>query len=145
MRSPPVRSPPSQRRTIDGPGAPILFVRTLQDPAAIATIVSKEVWVTDFGVALTATGPLEERIHRQVYAGPRFGFLVMSLFGVAIGLAISVVLGRVIGAQLVGVTVYDPPTLAATTVLLTITAAIACWIPARRAAQVDPLVALRHE
>jgi putative ABC transport system permease protein len=52
---------------------------------------------------------------------------------------------RVIGTQLVGVTRYDPPTLAAATLVLTMTAAIACWIPARRAARVDPLVALRAE
>ena len=65
--------------------------------------------------------------------------------GLAIGLAMSMLLGRVIGTQLVGVTAYDPLTLATAAVLLTTTAAIACWIPARRAARVDPLVALRYE
>ncbi len=65
--------------------------------------------------------------------------------GITIGIAISLVLGRAIGTQLVGVTPYDPLTLAATTSLLTITAAIACWIPARRATRVDPMVALRYE
>jgi ABC-type antimicrobial peptide transport system permease subunit len=65
--------------------------------------------------------------------------------GIAVGMAVSLVLVRVIEAQLAGVTAYDPATLAATTVLLTMTAGIACWIPARRAARVDPMVALRHE
>ena len=65
--------------------------------------------------------------------------------GVAVGMAASLILVRVIETQLVGVTAFDPATLAATTVLLTVTAAIACWIPARRAARVDPLVALRYE
>jgi putative ABC transport system permease protein len=65
--------------------------------------------------------------------------------GIAVGIPVNLVLGRVIGTQLMGVTVYDPPTLAATTFLLTMTAAIACWIPARRAARVDPIVAPRYD
>jgi putative ABC transport system permease protein len=65
--------------------------------------------------------------------------------GMAIGIAMSLVLGRMIGAQLLGVTAYDPATLAATSLLLAVTAAVACWIPARRAARVDPMVALRYE
>ena len=48
--------------------------------------------------------------------------------GMVLGVAVSLVLGRVIGSQLVGVTAYDPATLAATTLLLTIAGAIACWI-----------------
>lgn len=69
--------------------------------------------------------------------------LVMA--GMGVGITISLTLGRVIGTQLVGVKVYDPETLAATTLLLMMRAAIACWIPARRAARVDPMVALRYE
>ena len=71
--------------------------------------------------------------------------VLLVVAGMAIGLGVSLALGRLIGTQLVGVTAYDPPTLAATTLLLTITAALACWVPARRAARVDPMVALRYE
>lgn len=65
--------------------------------------------------------------------------------GIAIGLVMSALLGRTLGAQLVGVIAHDPQTLAAAAAVLALTAAIACWIPARRAARLDPLVALRHD
>jgi putative ABC transport system permease protein len=66
--------------------------------------------------------------------------------GVAIGLIVSLLLGRVIEGELWrGVKAYDPTTLAATALLLLATGVLACWIPARRAARVDPMVALRYE
>jgi putative ABC transport system permease protein len=65
--------------------------------------------------------------------------------GIAIGIAVSLLLARSIGTQLVGVTAYDPVTLTAAALLLAATAAIASWIPARRAARVDPMVALRYQ
>jgi ABC-type antimicrobial peptide transport system permease subunit len=67
------------------------------------------------------------------------------LAGLAIGIVVSLILGRLISTQLVGVTPYDPTTVATMTLLLTLTSAIACWIPARRAARVDPVIALRYE
>ncbi len=175
------------------------MVRTAAPPGAIMNAVRQAVWAGDSGVALLNPGTLEDRINEEMYAGPRFGMICMSIFGgmglilvtlgvysvlaystvqktheigirmalgaqasdalalvvkaglrlvvagIAIGIPLSLVLGRVIGTQLVGVTVYDPFTLVATTGLLTMTAAIACWIPARRAARVDPMVALRCE
>ena len=66
--------------------------------------------------------------------------------GIAIGLLASLLLGRVVQSELSrAVKPYDPTTLAATTALLVATAILACWIPARRAARVDPMVALRYE
>ena len=66
--------------------------------------------------------------------------------GVAMGLIISLLLGRAIEAELWrGVKPYDPATLAEMALLLVGTGALACWIPARKAAGVDPMLALRHE
>ena len=68
------------------------------------------------------------------------------LAGVAVGLIVSLLLGRAVEAQLwPGVKPYDPVTLASTVLLLLTTGVLACWIPARRAARVDPMVALRYE
>jgi len=65
--------------------------------------------------------------------------------GVGLGLIASTALGRVIGTQLWGVSAYDPWTLVGVPVILLLTGVVACWVPARRAAGVDPLVALRYE
>ena len=74
----------------------------------------------------------------------RMGLRLVGI-GVGLGLIASVALGRVIGTQLWGVSAYDPWTLACVPVILLLTGVVACWVPARRAASVDPLVALRHE
>jgi putative ABC transport system permease protein len=94
----------------------------------------------EIGIRMALGAQASDALAMVVKAGFR-----LVLAGIAIGIPLSLVLGRVIGTQLVGVTVYDPLTLVATTGLLTMTAAIACWIPARRAARVDPMVALRCE
>ena len=75
-------------------------------------------------MALTFTGSLE-------------GFI--SQFGVRVALS------RVIASQLWGVSPYDPATLASVAAVLLLTGLVACWVPARRATRVDPLVALRYE
>ena len=71
--------------------------------------------------------------------------LRLVLTGIAIGVAVSLAIGRLISSQLWGVSAHDPTTLAAVAILLLATGAIACWLPARRATKVDPLVALRYE
>ena len=186
--------------TVTGSGAQVLLVRSQQTPMALMNEVRQAVWATDAGVALALPGALEDRINERLYAGPRFGFLLMTIFGclglilvtvgvysvlayatarktheigirmalgaeradvlrlvvraglrlvtagVAIGLVVSLLLGRAIEGELArGVKAYDPMTLASTTLLLVATGALACWIPARRAARVDPMVALRYE
>jgi putative ABC transport system permease protein len=65
--------------------------------------------------------------------------------GVAIGLVAAFGVTRVLKAILVQVAPADPMTFATASLVLAIAAALGCWIPARRAMRVDPMVALRHE
>ncbi|CAN5751747.1 ABC transporter permease [soil metagenome] len=65
--------------------------------------------------------------------------------GIVIGGVAAMVLTRMLGSMLYGVTPHDPATLAGTLVLVTATAALACLLPARRAARVAPMGALRQD
>jgi putative ABC transport system permease protein len=65
--------------------------------------------------------------------------------GVAIGFLMSLGLARVLSTRLIGVGAYDVTTFIAVPVLLATVALVACLVPARRAAKVNPLVALRYE
>jgi putative ABC transport system permease protein len=88
-----------------------------------------------------ALGAGEESILQMVL---RNGAL-LALAGVAIGLALAFFLARLISTLLFQTSTTDPPTFSLVPLLLLAVALVACWLPARRAARVDPMVALRYE
>lgn len=71
--------------------------------------------------------------------------LLLALTGSAIGIVGALLLSRVIASQLYGVSPTDPVTFVVVSVLLTVVALAACYMPARRAMRVDPMVALKYE
>jgi len=71
--------------------------------------------------------------------------LTLAAIGVAIGLPVALALSRLIRAGFYGIEPHDPVTIVGTIAIMVIVAVLAAWIPARWAARVDPMVALRHE
>jgi ABC-type antimicrobial peptide transport system permease subunit len=89
-------------------------------------------------VALGAT-------HKQVLSMIMGQGLRFAAMGLAIGQLMAMMLNRALKGLLVGVSTTDPATLVVTAAALLIVAALACYVPARRAARVDPIVALRFD
>jgi putative ABC transport system permease protein len=73
------------------------------------------------------------------------GGMKLALAGVVLGVAGALALSRFIATMLFSVKPFDPASYAATATLLLAIAACACYMPARRAMKVDPIVAMRQE
>jgi|HubBroStandDraft_6_1064221.scaffolds.fasta_scaffold05611_4 predicted permease len=71
--------------------------------------------------------------------------LGITLIGVAVGVGVALGVSRLISSYLYGVSAYDPVTFIGVAVVLLTVALFACYLPARRAAKTDPMVALRYE
>jgi putative ABC transport system permease protein len=74
----------------------------------------------------------------------RHGLIVVAI-GIACGVVATLAAVRSLASLVFGVTVTDPATLSAVASLLTVVALLACYMPARSAARIDPLQALRSE
>jgi ABC-type antimicrobial peptide transport system permease subunit len=69
----------------------------------------------------------------------------LTVVGLAVGTALGLAAGFLIRSQLLGVGFFDPLSFGAAVLLLAVVALLAAWLPARRAANVDPIVALQSE
>jgi predicted permease len=153
------------------PGIPVLGLRTMKESVASA----KGLFIYRFGASLAAAlGALglalaicgvygvvsyataqrthEIGIRRALGASSTdIGKLVLDrgmrvvIGGVAGGLGGAWVLSRVMAGHLLGISASDALTYSASTILICAVTLLACWIPARRAMRIDPMVALRHE
>ena len=157
-----------QVRLLD-PDQPITSVRTVDDLLSRSLSSTKfSLWLLGlfavlglllaaigiYGVMVTAVTQRTHEIGLRMALGAQRGdvlWLVIRqgmfpvLIGVAVGLGAAIALTRLMSTLLYEVSATDPLTLGLITVLLTIVALLACYVPARRATKVDPLVALRYE
>ena len=151
------------------PGLPLFGVRTLAQHVATATAQDRMIATLSslfglialllaalglFGVVAYGVAQRTREIGVRMALGARpqdvlalivgRGFVLVGV-GLIVGLALALALGRFTASMLYGVAPADLPALGASVVVLAAAAALASYLPARRAARIDPMVALRYE
>jgi putative ABC transport system permease protein len=96
--------------------------------------------VREFGLRIALGASHRQMLTSVVQEGLRFTGI-----GITIGVVLSLAIGEALGSVLYGVTPTDPVTYGAVFALLSMASLLACYLPARRATQIDPIAALRHE
>ena len=130
----------------------IAYVATMMAVLGIIALVLASVGI--FGVMSYAVSERTHEIGIRMSQGAQTrdilslvlrGGMFMTLLGLVIGLPIAVLMARTMSSLLFNVQTADPISFLVLPLVLMAVAALACYLPARRAAQMDPLVALRHE
>ncbi len=137
---------------VDRAMAPIRFAAVLVGLFAAVAVILAAVGL--YGVVSTIVRQRTAEIGMRMVFGAEqrdiFRLIVLegvrlSIAGMLAGLVAAFLLTQIVSSLIVGVTPTDPTTFAAITVLFFVVAMAACWLPARRAARLDPTVALREQ
>jgi putative ABC transport system permease protein len=130
----------------------IAYVATMMAVLGVIALVLASVGI--FGVMSYAVSERTHEIGIRMSQGAQTqdilslvlrGGMFMTLLGLAIGLPIAFMMARTMSSLLFNVQAADPVSFIILPLVLLVVAGLACYLPARRAAQMDPLVALRHE
>src|SRR5262249_31148617 len=148
----PIMQAKTLQEILDGAAAQMAFTMVLLTIAAGMTLVIGAVGT--YGVMSYVVGQRTGEIGVRMALGAEPGAVagmiarqggLVALMGAAAGLGIALAGSRLIGSLLYGISPRDPSVFVVTTVLLLVVALVACWIPARRAARLSPVEALRTE